>query len=311
MDLDAAAALRTDDLARSPWYPGGDIPRTLQKAQRFGELRTLEDARGARAVFAAWLDPAPLGGLMTTHLIAHRRREDPEALAWLQAQLSAALPEAQGVRSCMLAVDELDLRRHLMAEGLRIQHVSLVGRVDEALSRLLTLRGPEDEGLPEGLQERPLTPDDAGAFVALRERVFAEDPRFCWFGTLPGYLAEEEMRLAAGELGPGHRRLLLHEGRVVGYHGSSYHRPDPHSMPSSGGIDLMLEPAWRGRGLSWLLYRRLLRAMAEARIGWIKGSTARLPVLRVGRALGRGLTAVTLRSDAPFDEAWFGEHLPG
>jgi len=306
--LELAARLRRDDLARSPAYEGPPAAVEFHRGMlaRSAHLSVLEGPHGARAMVARLEADVPAHGVGTTHLLMHRRRADPEALAWVVSHLPDVLADARHTPSVMLPADELDLRLHLLRAGLRIQHVTQVGRVDEALGRL---RAAAFEPLPEGLRWVDMAPEHADAVADLKVEAFS-DGRFAFFGAGAGFRQQARAAVLSPRPFSGRRQVLEDDQGAAGLVELHHRLDDAHNTGGSAGVDIVLAPRLRGRGLTWPIYRYLLQSLQSDGIAWLKGATAQPAIMRVGRQLGRVVTAMTLRRDAPFDEAWFVAHLP-
>ena len=72
-----------------------------------------------------------------------------------------------------------------------------------------------------------------------------------------------------------------------------------------GGLELIFEPQYQGRGLSKIAYRLTLERLLKHGCRVFKGVTAQLPVLHLSQVMGRQLFDIHLRSDACFERAHF------
>ena len=283
---------------RGPFYPGteGSLAfhtQMVADAAERGELLALDD----RAFVAHWVEER----FPHRHLVmVHRRRDDPEALAWCRTTLDAVVDQVGDDLEVELLGNEVALRQHLLARGdLGINAVVQAGRVEHARRNL-----GEVPALPEGIQLRPQQPSDVDALIELRREVFRKEPEYFWFGASDAFVERSrEMILRNAE--EEHGWVLVRAGRVVGQFEYTAYNPCVH-YGTSAGLGLMLAEDLRGRGLSKLAYRTVLDSMAAEGIVWFKGTTARKGVLHLGRRMGRGVTAVWFRRNHTFPPGWFG-----
>lgn len=283
---------------RGPFYPGADGAlafhlKVLQDAVSLGEVRSL----GGRAFLAHWVEAShPHRHLV----IVHRRPDDAEALAWCRENLDDVVDAVGDDLEVDLIGSEIALRQHLLARGdLGINAVVQVGRVEHALRNL-----GEVPALPEGVTMRVQRPTDVDALIALRLEVFRKEPDYFWFGASDAFVERaRQVIVANGE--KEHGWVLVRDGRVVGQFEYTDRNPCVHHGRSAG-IGLIFDESLRGLGLSKIAYATLLGSMAAEGIPWFKGTTARKPVLHLGRRMGRGVIGVWLRRNHTFPPGWFG-----
>ena len=306
--LDAAAQLRRDDLARSPAYESTLAALLFHRKtfERADVLDVFMGSEGPRALVGRLEGEMPAHGVGSTHLFLHRRRDDPAALQWVKARTASLLSDAKATPFVMLPADEVALRRHLLHQGLRIQYVTQVGRVDTALR---CLPDHAQLPLPDSLRWVDMDRSHADAVADLKVAAFS-DGRFAFFGAGAGFRELARRAVANGRPFNGRRWVLVDALGVAGLLELHHRRDDAHNAGGSAGIDVVLAPRLRGRGLTWRVYRHLLLSLQQDGLAWIKGATAQPAILRIGRQLGRVPTAMALRGGAPFDESWFSAHLP-
>ena len=302
MDLDALAAFRMRLLERHrAYHPGPDALAfhrgQLDKARSHGEVLALPD----RALVAHWFDPAPFTTLPTRFLIVHRVPGDPDALAWCRERLDELLPAFGDTVEWHAPAWEFELMRHAEAHGVRRVNLQLVGRVETGLRRLVALRDPPRQ--LEGLRVRDLEPADVDAVMELRRSAFAAEPRYCHFGAVPAVIEAQRAALNAPER-PGDRLVVCRDGEVLGFL-SVETRQSPHRLGLGGGLDLVLGPALRGRGLLKTGYRLLLERMVERGVTWFEGATGQKPVMHLARLMWRRPIGQMLRRQDWFEEGWF------
>lgn len=305
MDLDALAALRMRLLSRHrAYHPSSEALAfhrgQLDKAQAKGEVLALP----GRALLAHWFDPAPSTSLATRFLIVHRVPDDESALRWCRERLDELLPAFGDQVEWHAPAWEIELMRHAETHAVRRANLQLVGRVSTGLRRLVELRDPPRR--VEGLELRELVPDDVDAVMELRRAAFAAEPRYCHFGALPAVLEAQRAALLADDR-PADRLVVCRGGQVLGYMGAEY-RQSPHRQGRGGGLDLVLGPELRGRGLLKTGYRLLLERMGDRGITWFEGATGQRPVMHLSGLMWRRPIGQILRRQAWFPEGWFDDY---
>lgn len=311
MDVFRAAALRHRQLRRSPGYVGGPaaldfhVNKLMRAMAEGGQVRVKLDGDEARAMVAYLPGEFVPGSGRVTFVVAHQATGASEA-AWLADQLDElGLPVSPTVKLCPWDVDLCEV---FEARGFGLASVCLQGRSDVALARLLQLPQTSRcvEELVPGARLRRLRPDDLEAVIALYVEIFQAEPEYCPFGAEPAYHAML-LRRFRGEAHGVHYVVEL-EGRIRGLLGC-WIRDDLHTPPASAGMDLLLGRELRGKGLSWVAYRRILEEAFPRGAAWIKGTTGQPGVIRAARAMGRVTTGIDLVPGAVFPPGWFDEAL--
>lgn len=270
----------------------------LQLAQEGGSLDLLQEGGRVRALLATLPQPMAPGTEPLRAILLHH---EAGAEAWLAQRVAALAPGWSGPAWIQLVPDAHGLRRQLGALGFGIQSVALCGPVDRALGRLVAGRNPPRQ-IP-GLTLAPLAATHVDGILDLYRAVFSAEPRFCAFGAEPGWLAFQRARLLESTGDP--LRLVLLEGQeVVGFL-SGHRREDVHTPPQSVGMDLLLLPRHRGRGIARIAYRRILEVAHAEGIPWVKGTSGQPAVIKLALEMGRVVTAVHLGQGHPFPEGWF------
>lgn len=302
-DVEGLARLRHDALVATGFYPGGPAALAYHRDRIAEWLAVGPHWRvgpvGAPEGFVVrFPERDPPTHLPTTHVLISRRPGSPTA-AWVADVLPAALdgvPDAE-VQALVPAWDR-EVRAILVGRGLSVAKVDLAGRVDVAVARFVARWG---DVAP--LPARDATSADAAAILDLCREVFEAEPAYGAHYAEPAFRAAEQARLAAG-LPAGLNRVVEVAGRIRGFYQASLQVPNVHHG-SSAGINLVFAEELRGARASIRAYGEILPFLARAGIGWIKGATARPPVMHVARVLGRGVTGVTMRRDANFPPGWF------
>lgn len=279
----------------------------LCRARLDGHVAIKTGPRGLEAILTAHRDPGSWYGA-EIHAVAIGAAPDaPDAPAWIVDQLRALgdlgpldLNVPLAWRPVIDAILAADL-------GLGVDSVVLVGAPAPALAALIDRYDPPADLTAWDLTAGPLRDEaEVDAALALKHRVFAAHPEYCWFGAHPRFLARERADLLlrlddpTDELG----EALRHDGRLVGLVGLHVEDDDP-CWGRVAGVDLTLDPTLWGRGLAKTLYRRGLTRLVERGVQVFKGGTAQPPVLGLGRQMGRAATAVYLRPRVAFDRAHF------
>jgi hypothetical protein len=186
-------------------------------------------------------------------------------------------------------------RGALRDRGLGVLYAHLAGPARGALDALVAAYDPPLDLRRAGLDLRLATPDDAEAVSALDLRVFSEEPIFAWFAVLPAFRDGAADRVREG-LAHGLTWLVLRDGALVGQGGGSLRDPDVH-CGSSIGVGMVLDRSIRGRGVVHTLYRLCLEGAVGRGARFLKGTTGRRSVLRLGGRMGRQATGVIMRRE--------------
>jgi hypothetical protein len=198
-----------------------------------------------------------------------------------------------------LDVHLTEVRAHLLARGLGIDSVTLIGHPPSALARL-----PPAPALPPGLHVTHVQPVHHAAIIELQRSYFAAHPEHCWFGAHPTWLQNVSKSLENPK--PGCVEVLLSDHEVVGFWGSDFEFDNP-LWGRKAGMVVVLDPRFQGRGLVKLAYRRMLEAQVAAGIEMFRGGTSQPPVLGLAAQLGRWPHSVWIRPREKtfFDSSYF------
>ena len=146
------------------------------------------------------------------------------------------------------------------------------------------------------------------AVVSLRKRTFAAHPEYCWFGAEETHLVGYRKRMSEA-IARDHLWWVLLEGdRVVGNFGSELATQNPLWGPR-GGLEIIFEPKYRGQGLMKTAYRLMLEGMQSKNIPVYVGATAQLPVMALGKIMGRHMHKIHMHSQPAFETAHFQMYL--
>jgi GNAT superfamily N-acetyltransferase len=301
----AFAQLRLATLARTPGaLPGSAARARLLDFWRRGMAKGAHHALlPGRAQLFAFADPSTWFGGPCVIAVAdrHPAHGDPETLAFLADALTASPLMAGDDVLLEIAADDPALLALALERGLGIDSVIQVGHPARARARL----GPTPP-LPADLSLRPLERHHVEAVIALHRETFAAQPEYCWFGAWPAHL--EGLAAALGKAPAGHA-VLVSGSRVLGHIGVDIEADDPF-WGSVGGLELVLAPELRGRGLLRTLYAELLDGLVSAGCEVMKGGTSQPAVLHLGQVLGRPWHALNLRRGVAFQPEHFFAHAP-
>jgi predicted N-acetyltransferase YhbS len=311
--LEAHVALRIEALARHAPYARSDESRAqlrewLAKIHAAGNVRFADDGTGVRAVLAWSHDPAPLHGVPITYVAIDY---DPafDVRGWLDDALATELPRIDGPIELMVRPAYPELYRALVARGMGVELVFLVGDARAALRELTTERDPLRELSAHGLELAPLGPEHIEPAVELTRAAFSAEPQYCWYGSSEGflsYLREEITRCTTRE--GGVERVLLRDGQVLAHCAANVAHEAAYG--AMAGLNVAFAPELRGKGLLRPVYRGLLESAIAAGATTIKGATSQPPVLKLGAAMGRTLVGILMRRGTFFPESHFRPYLP-
>ncbi len=309
MDLLAEhVGLRLDAYRRRPDFRGHGTARAkirehLAPIHEHGEARTLRAGGRLDAVVAWRLDEDSwYGPPVHTLAIDHRRGADVEA--WLRDVLAEVLPLYDAELDLVVDAAYPQAYRALLAAGVGVDSVQLLGDVARARRNLRA------GALPEGVVLDRLRPADVDALIALYAETFAAAPEYCWFGAYPKALSRQRDRLEVALLDEAHLELVLRTKDGPRGHASATVVHDNAFWGPTAGMSLCFAPELRGRGVLRPVYRALLDGMHERGAVAFKGGTSQPAVMRLALEMGRTLSAVNLRRRAHFDEAHFAPFLP-
>lgn len=302
--LDAHLELRMATSSRHPRFlPSGAgrerLRNHLNKIHEEGEVHSLVVGGALRAIFAWRTDPDSWFGSPAS-VIAIDHAPGVDVAPWLAPLLDDALPRMEDELDLFVDHAYRGLARALLARGLGLDSVQLLGDPVRARALLGAQR------LPPELELRPLMPADAGAVVALHRETFRAQPEYCWFGGNERYL--ERMRHDLGAPDPG-QWVLQRDGACVGHLGAVLDPDNPFFGPLAG-MTLLLAPALRGRGLLRALYAHLLDQMIARGAHTFRGGTSQAPVMRLAVQMERPLQGWLLRRRAHFPLTHFGAFAP-
>ncbi len=260
---------------------------------------------------AYFRDPAVWYGGAATIAFVDRDPHAPRALSELASALRAHAEGLDATTLLEMTAEDDALREVVTAEtGLGVDSVFQVGAADVALRAVADAAWPvAAAGL--GLAVRAARIGDVDAVVALAREAFTAEPAYCWVGAYPHHL-DSVRRGLEHALRAGDGVHLIVEGadrEVLGHVGADI---DDHAFwGRSAGLDIVLAPALRGRGLLKVLYRDVLaRLVHEHQVATLRGGTAQPGVLALGRRMGRAWGALHLRRDVAFPFAHFAAFQP-
>ncbi len=292
--------LRMAALGATPGFVGAAAARErlAQMYQRAGQLERVHHVVrvAGRAVgqVVFFRDPeAWFGGPVVPCWID---RLDPDAA--VEPLLEVLDHHALGPAALIeIGVHDAPLLSGLEARGFGIDSVVQVGDPQVALRHLRPAQASIDVV--------PLAPEHVAAVVALHREVFTAEPQWCWFGAYPAHLdrlAEALRRTPAGQF------VVREAGRVVGHLGAEV--DDNPYWGRVGGLELVLAPALRGRGLGRALYRVALQSLVQRAATVMKGGTSQPGVMALGREMQRPWHAFNMRPNTPFARAHFLRFAP-
>lgn len=305
------AELRLELLYRTPGLTpaasAGDgisrfVAQTLDLASAGGGSEVLRDAERVRAHLTWAPDDDSWYGVPVLRVLCDVLPEDEAAVAWLLDRLDARLPEFGDDFDMQLSGQLGVLLPAFYKHGFGIDSVIQVGALRTVLSRL-------PDGLDARLAAAGVTahPFDDEALVeplaAFIERVFTDEPEFCWFAPLEGHARVRRAELM-GALGSGERFVLLRDERIVGTVAA-----DVGTSPAWGrkaGMDLVFDRSIRGLGLATWAYRPTLENARRRGARVVRGGTAQPAILALGARLGRVVDAWMIRRNPPFPREHFG-----
>lgn len=262
-----------------------------------GDFRRLDD----RAYLLWWREPVAWHGA-PAQIVWLDHTGDPRAIRWLCDQLDQV--PIDPTFECMLDAGYTAVRAHLIARGMGIDSLSMLGTPTVALAGLMAERPPARTH--PAVEIRPLVPADVEGVLGLSRAVFNATPEYCWFGAHPVFLERRAADLRQPARGP--RETIWMGDRLVGFWSA-----DIDASPywgQAGGMDFVLLPEARGLGLAKIGYRRLLEALIARDVPVFKGGTNQPPVLHLSRRMQRRPWQTWIRAHAPFPPAHFRALLP-
>ena len=281
----------------------------LARASQTGVLFALQDKGACRAVVLQGMHIPSHVGYQVESINIHFRPGDMTASKWVKERL-LELSFAKDLRQLLtLSGCHTQLLPTLERIGLGIDALGLLGDTSASLNALLEAKNPPSDFKQAGLDCVPMVPNHLEAVVALRGRTFKADPEYCWFGAAETHLAAYEKKMRES-LEREHLWWVLLEGeRVVGTFGSDMAIENPLWGPR-GGLEILFEPEYRGRGLMKTAYRMMLEGMQSKNLPVYIGATAQLPVMALGKIMGRQMHKIHLYSNPVFGLEHFQMYLP-
>ncbi len=310
--LSPLVQLRAEVAARTPgWRDGPPARRHLMRALLAGLATdgSLDiHARGNRLlgfVLSWWEARGWIGGPLQ-RVIVEVDPESPAAADWATERILRLGGALDGPLDLRVNAEQHLLRRRLVHAGLGVDSVRLVGAPGPALVMLQARWDPPSTLEHLGLALTPMAPHHVDDVIALRHRVFRASPEYCWFGAMPGHL--EGLRRDLRRPSPDERnRVVLAQGRVMGIATASL-RADP-CWGRAAGMDLVLDPAIQGKGISKTIYRGALDWLVERGADCLQGGTAQPAIMHLGRAMGRVPFETNHRRAVAFERSHFDPSL--
>ncbi|MBL91705.1 MAG: hypothetical protein CMH56_07830 [Myxococcales bacterium] len=281
----------------------------LSRAHENGEAHVLFDEGVCRAVVLRGIQTSEPFGFDTEILNIHCIPADVEALAWVENKITKLPPMGSLVRTLTLSSAHQGLLPSLLASGLGIEALELLGDTEPSLERLVAEKKPLQHFRAAGLSHVPMAPAHLEAVVDLRRRTFMAHPEYCWFGAHPKHLEKYHSNMKQ-ELQEDHWWWVLLDGdNVVGNFGSTV-APNNQLWGPRGGLEIIFEPEYRGRGLASTAYCLTLKGLKAKGLPVYKGATAQPAVMALSKIMGRQVQQIHLRSNADFEPAHFNLLLP-
>src|SRR5690606_2952556 len=99
-------------------------------------------------------------------------------------------------------------------------------------------------------------------------------------------------------------RVFYEGDTLLGYLAATIRRDDP-AFGVAGGMDLVLAPSLRNRGVGRWAYGEILAYLDDADVRVLKGGTSQPPVLRLAQQMGRVAHGMFVRHGVPFERGHF------
>lgn len=221
-----------------------------------------------------------------------------DSIRWAARTLRSMVWQRDRITVGQLSPAHVDLIPTLYELGLGIDALGLIADTNEAMLSLQRRYPHPSQPQALGLTLEVLEQNALDDVIALRRRIFAEVPQYCWFGANEGHLTFHRTRLETDIQRPHAWFVLRKEGEVVGHFGSAISTENPIWGPI-GGLELYFDPAIRGLGLANFAYRQTLETLSEGGARLFRGITAQPPVMHLGKKMGRRLFEIHLKH-APF-----------
>ena len=234
-------------------------------------------------------------------VVADPAEDDPES--WFTAALDRVV-SSKALTGLSSVVDPQHdfVRDELLARGFGVAKIHLEGEVETGLRTL------GDPRAPEGIYFAPAGETDVDAIAASRVRFFRRHQVRC-FGAAEiddamfsrieaSQRSMVEAGVAADTLWSVRR---TDDDGLVGSFGLTVH--DDHPLFGSiAGVDLNLDDAQVGRGLSRPMYATMLRRARDLGVQRYRGTTWNPAVLHLAVPMERWIAGWFLRDDGPFVE---------
>lgn len=311
--IDGITDLRHASFARHPEYRADDaawseMRRFVTEACRTAGTEgrdVLTGPGGVRAALVLWYEPESWYGAPVQRCLVDYELDDAEAREWLLDALSARAPELGGDFDLALDAHYAPALDRLLGMGFHVDSVTLLGDPARSLAHLVGRYDPPRRLTHLGLQIEPMrTQAQADAVLELKRTTFAREPQFCWFGANEAYL-DAERRALEQPAEPGTVRWVVTDGaRVLGFVGSDL-QPDNALWGRCAGVDLVLAPEIRRRGIVKTAYRRLLEHWLAHEVDVFKGGTSQPAVLGLGALMDRTHLATYVRARGYFPPEHF------
>lgn len=316
--IDELAALALEQLGRIPVVRADDAAHaklvgyySKGLSHEDSGLEVLRGPDGKLRAFAChWFEVESWFGVPCRDVTLHRRLADSAAQAWLcEAYDRIAGPPDAPDRTIHVHAQSSDplVRDHLVRRGYGIEAAVTYGEAEAALERLVSACDPPRDLSALGLELAPLSSEaDVDAFTALSRQTFSDEPQWCWFGASDAFLAAQRESLLEALATPESHcwQVVRRDGRFAGMFGCSIDLDNPIWGPSAG-MDLLLAPELRGRGVLKTAYRLTLEAMIAAGARVFRGGTSQPGVMHYARLMGRQLTSTAHHMGAPFPPEHF------
>jgi len=296
-DMNAMAALKRNAAA------------LLGEAQSSGEVRAYMK-EGFCCAFVSILKKKPAHfDTVLESLNVHVLPGDEAALAWTQEQLLKLSIDEALLQTLALSGLHVSLLPTLAQRGIGVDAVGLIADTQTSLTQIMQHVSLWESFEKHGLECVPMQVVHVDAIVALRRRTYRDLPEYCWFGAQESHLLQYGQRMKAAAKSEHLWWVLLDKGGVVGNFGGEMVLEDPLWGPRSS-VEVLFAPQYRGKRLMKTAYRWMLEGLSEKKIPTYLGTTAQMPVMKLGRLTGRQMFRIQLHSRAEFEKEHFQIYLP-
>lgn len=274
----------------------GVLRAQKQKSQgQGGALELLMD--GPRVTAALWAEchEHSFTGAPLTQLNVAMVPGCAEAQRFVTQHMASLVPRLSGDVHFECCDTYADMFPAFLVAGLFIESVKLVGLVADGIAYF----SAHPVRLPHGFEIQAAQLSNIKEILEIYRHAYQR--QHGWFLSTPEFLHKKCKDLQSGIGGSDRHWLVMRSSRAVGYCHVSLH----DYANGIGGVEPVLLPESRGRGVGTFLYQEAMRILADQNHRSYIGNTSHPMVMRLATKLRRQRVATSFRTEKFFEPEHF------